>query len=562
MKKNVTKKILAGLLTIIMILASFPIIASAASSADIKLTDVSVRYADADGNTDGDKAQGLRFTVSVDKKSRTYLNAVREEGDYATSNETVKFGIVIIPTDMIADGKELTIDTEDAEVVLFDKIYSQTEEELVFTVSLLGIPTEDFSREMSARAFVKVTRNDASRYTYSDDIMKKTFVAVGNYFYEDNRSDEELCARLDEIFTNCEEYQGEHLSSVTFTLFADLHYWAGWYMSSVDDLKSILKRANDSNSDFVMQAGDFTNNIKGSAELINAYHDNEYDLPVYGIYGNHEMETGAGMAEVTPTLTNDNGVVWGTEDGKMAADGSVGYYYFDVGGIRMICLDANYSQNSNDEWMHNPAGSYSYPAGNKNGYSLGPTQLTWFESVLNDAAETDQSCVVVSHIGFATDWHSSPDGAKVRALYKAANEKNAGTVLMSISGHLHTNRQQMLDGVLHWDMNTVRNGVYDDNGTAHYTTQKFTYKKYTDGVLTSTSEQLVKNLGHANKTWFFEDPLSAVVTVSTSGKIKVEGSETKWFGGVKPARDGTDGTEPRVTSGIYELPIYGKKKDE
>ena len=557
------RRIFAGLLTMAMIFSAFCFTTSAASSESIEVTEASVRYQDADGGTDGEKSWGLRFTIEISKTTRTYQNAVREEGDYSTSNEEAKFGAVIIPTDLIPEGEELTAETSDAEVVLFDKIYSQDEEKLVFTVSLLGIPTEDFTREFTVRAFVKVTRNDAARYTYSDNTLAKTFVGVGNMFYEENRSDEALCARLDDIFANCEEYQGEHVSSVTFTLFADLHYWEGRYLSSVDHLNSILDRADESNSDFVIQAGDFTNHVSGSPELINAYHDNKYDLPVYGIYGNHEMEQGDGMDKVTPTLTNDKDVVWGTADEKIG-DGSVGYYYFDVRGVRMICLDSNYSYNpTKGEWEHNPAKSYTAPAGNEKGYSLGPVQLAWLESVLNDAAETDMSCVVVSHIGFATEWHASPDAEAVRALYKAANEKNAGTVLMSISGHLHTNRQQIMDGVLHWDMNTVLNGVYDDNGTQHYTDQKFTYKEYNnDGSFKGSSTQLVKDLGHSRRTWFFEDPLSAVVTVSTSGKITVEGSETEWLDDVKPSRDGTGGVEPRVTSGVYELPIYIEKKDD
>ncbi|MBQ9112880.1 MAG: metallophosphoesterase [Clostridia bacterium] len=563
MKNNTTKRITAGLLTVLMILSAFCVTASAASSDAIAVTGADIRYTDTVGGTTGTQAQGLRFTVSVDKTTRTYQNAVREEGYYDAASETARFGIVIIPTDMIPDGKELTADTDDAEVVMFDRIYSQNDEELVFTVSLLGIPTEEFTREFTARAFVKVSRGGDERYTYSENTLAKTFVGVGNMFYEDNRSDESLCSRLDEIFTNCEEYQGEHIKSVTFTLFADLHYWKGWYISSVDNLESILRRADESGSDFVMQAGDFTNNVSGSPELINAYHKNQYDLPVYGVYGNHEMEQGDGMNTVTPTLTNSE-VVWGTKDGKRAADGSIGYYYFDVNGIRMICLDSNYSYNPTKKvWEHNPARSYSYPKGNERGYSLGPDQLAWLERVLDEAAENDTSCVVVSHIGFATAWSSSPDATAVRELYKQANSKRAGTVLMSISGHLHTNRQEVIDGVLHWDMNTVRNGVYTDSGNEHYTDQTFTLNKYDgNGKLTSSTTQLIKNLGHAKKTWFFKDPLSAVVTVSTSGRITVEGSETEWLGGIAPSGDGTGGVEPRVTSGIFELQIYCEKKDD
>ena len=559
-QKNKIKQI-AALLFLVLSLTVLPVITSAAviPTADIlEVTGATVRYADANGATTGDQAQGLRFAVTVDKFSRTYLNAVKEEGYYTADNATTKFGIVIIPTDLIPDGEELSKDTPDAEVVIFDKIYAQNDDEITFTASLLGIPTEDYTRGFTARAFMKVTRSGEDRYSYSEEALSRTFVGVGNIFYEENRENETLCARVDEIFASCDAYQGVNLKSVTFTLFSDLHYWEGWYIATVGDLETILKRADQSDSDFVIQAGDFTNHVGGSPELFNAYLKNKYDLPAYGVYGNHELEGGDGMNTVTPTLTNrPDEVVWGTENGKIAADGSIGYYYFDVNGIRMICLDTNYSFNpTTHEWEHSRKGSYSYPAGNQKGYSLGPTQLAWLEEVLNDAAENDTSCVVLSHHGFARSWYSSPDGDAVRALYKEANEKNPGTVLMSINGHLHTNRTEVVDNVLHFDMNTVRNGVYTDNGTDHYTDQTFTFERYdANGKLISSASKPIKDLGHAKRSWFFKDPLSAVITVSTSGKITIEGSKTEWLGGVAPTNPGS-GVMPEVTNGVFVLQVY------
>ena len=263
------------------------------------------------------------------------------------------------------------------------------------------------------------------------------------------------------------------------------------------------------------------------------------------------------MQTVTPTLTNDKNVVWGTEDGKIG-DGSIGYYYFDYNGFRMICLDSMYSWNpTTEQWEHNRTGSYSYASGNEKGYSLGPDQLLWLAKVLDDAASKELSCIVTSHRGFAISYSDSPDGETVREMYKKANEKRPGTVLMSISGHLHTNHTEVIDGVLHFDMNTVRNGYYNDNGTAHYTNETFTFYKYdANGNLINSSTQYIKNIGHAKRTWFFEDPLSAVVTVSTSGRITIEGSETDWLYGVEPTASGINGCEPRVTSGVFELQLY------
>jgi DNA repair exonuclease SbcCD nuclease subunit len=93
-----------------------------------------------------------------------------------------------------------------------------------------------------------------------------------------------------------------------------------------------MDRARDDRVDFVLHAGDFSNDYQGSPELVKKYLNNEYDLSVYGVYGNHELESNDNSMElVTPLLTNDTRVIWGTADGKLG-DGSIGYYYFEKKG--------------------------------------------------------------------------------------------------------------------------------------------------------------------------------------------------------------------------------------
>jgi len=296
----------------------------------------------------------------------------------------------------------------------------------------------------------------------------------------DLASDDEKAA-LDTLFEGSEIYESEKDESITFSLFADFHYVQDGYISTIADINSILKRANDNDAAFVMSAGDFCNNYAGSPELFKAYHENEYGIPTYNVYGNHELQTaGNSMANVTPSLTSGDGVVWGTEDGQIG-DGSIGYYYFDNGGFRVIALDSMYSFDpATNEWEHNGAGTTSPESDNIHTEALGPTQLAWLDKVLMDAADKDIPCIVVAHDGmsglFAT---SSADADKVRALFAKANAKNDGTVLMCINGHLHTNHQGYSEGVFYMDMNTVRNCLWKSNGTAHYSEgQTFMYENY------------------------------------------------------------------------------------
>jgi hypothetical protein len=55
-----------------------------------------------------------------------------------------------------------------------------------------------------------------------------------------------------------------------------------------------------------------------------------------------------------------------------------------------------------------------------------------------------------------------------------------------------------------------------------------------------------------NNTWFFQDPLSAIIKISPYGKVIIEGQESRWIYGVDPESTYV-GEEPKVSSGTWEL---------
>ena len=63
------------------------------------------------------------------------------------------------------------------------------------------------------------------------------------------------------------------------------------YISSVADLKQIFAKAAENNAEMVLHLGDMCNDYPRSAEATSAYLYNEQGLEVYGVYGNHELET-------------------------------------------------------------------------------------------------------------------------------------------------------------------------------------------------------------------------------------------------------------------------------
>lgn len=326
-----------------------------------------------------------------------------------------------------------------------------------------------------------------------------------------------------------------------FTVFADLHYKTGMYAPGVEDLSVILFRAACDRSDFLLHCGDFSNDYAGSPELWRPYLQNPFGLPVYGVYGNHELETpGNTMAVVTPLLTNDDSVLWGTADGTRG-DGSIAYYSADRGPFRILCTDTNYSLNpATGAWEHNRPASWGAPAGNQRENSLGPAQLSWLEGMVADAAEKKMHCIVVGHDSFSGIWGTSPDGARVREIFRRANQTAPGTVVLAINGHYHTDHTAGSEGVVWFDVNTAINGYWSPDVTDHYdASHTFRMTEYDDnGRPAAERMESLGSLSMGRNTWFFTAPLSALVTVDEKGSVTIRGTKTAWCYGVEPPPDG------------------------
>ena len=332
--------------------------------------------------------------------------------------------------------------------------------------------------------------------------------------------------------------------SITFSLFADLHYKKGMYVADVEDLRKIFNRADQDGAELVLHLGDMCNDYLHSPEIVNAYLNNSQGFEVYGVYGNHELETeGNTMSVVTPSLTNmSDKVVWGTDDRKID-DGSIAYYYFDKDCFRFICLDSNYSKNpSTGEYEHNLPASWGSPSGNLLPESLGERQMKWLRDTLLLSAKQEKHCIVLSHSSYSGLWQKCDDAEAVRALFKEANDLRRGTVLLAINGHLHTDHSAEIEDVLYLDINTVRNGLWlakpfypyaeKNLNTPQYT---FTYTEYdTNGEAIASFERALSSLSMSPHTLFYTKPLSATVTLYEDGGITVKGSASEWMYGIEP----------------------------
>lgn len=328
-----------------------------------------------------------------------------------------------------------------------------------------------------------------------------------------------------------------------FLVFADFHYRKRMYAVKVEHLQQIMDRAKAENVDFVIHAGDFSNGYRESPEIVRPFLQNAYDLPVYGIYGNHELEHKDDDMQVVSPLLCNRPVTWGGED--------VGYWYTDINGIRVIGLDTNYSYSEErDAWEHSQ--SHRSPEGNIAVNSLGIQQLTWLDGVLADTSARRMKAVVFSHAAMTELWECSPDAVAVQALFA----KYPGTVLLAVNGHLHTDHFAVQDNVAYFDVNAAINGDWWPMKEHHYTeAHTFDFENYDEeGKLIGTEKMLLRDMKQGLNTWFFESPLSAVVTVEENGRIAIDGNKTRWVYDIAPTRGG-DGVKNEIENRIVTLQL-------
>ena len=530
------------------------------------------------------KAVSVEAEFSYDKTQEIYGSFC--DGDYSYNmGQNFVLGAIINVGDSDVS-ENLTAETNGATLIEFDNsLISQNSKNINIKYSH-KIKSEDIEKIISVRPFTYIN----GKYFYSKG---KAYSAaqLANGAYVSAVLDEEK-ALIKEVFDGCKDFTfSEGSKEITFTVFSDLHYIDGTYPSSVSDLNSILKRADDTNSSLVLSCGDFCNDFKGSPEITNAFLNykkkNGELLLAHNVYGNHELELNNTMEYVTTKLTNNKNAVWGDGTvGSQPKDLYIGYYYFEQNGFRFVCVDNCYSWNPNHKngvevgWEHYLKGSYGEPSAAKNatrGFdeganakantnigSMGPVQLAWLEEVLLNAAEKDIPCIVVGHAGYSGlgfGGGATHDAPLVREIYKKANTNNPGTVLMSLNGHIHTDNRGWRDGVLYLDVNTVRNALWLGTGSVHYLPEHtYKYEKYDDeGNLISITDKPLNDLTMGRNTWFSQDPLSCVITLNDSGMIIIDGVESKWIYDVVPeGADESKGQRCAITSGvIWECEKYG-----
>lgn len=278
---------------------------------------------------------------------------------------------------------------------------------------------------------------------------------------------------------------------VTFCLFSDIHYYPGVFPHSTHQwLQRILDRALKEKAEFVIHLGDFTHRDTDTESYIKMY--NEFSLPTYHTIGNHE---------------NDGRTY---EQVLKAYHMKCGYYFFDKKGFRFIVLDPNYYKQG-EKFIHYANGNYFQAlSGGAYGPVLPPEQVQWLRKTVD---QSPYPCILMSHQSFEREADGVKNYQEVRDLINHTNQKHPGRIPLVMNGHYHTDNIRILDGVVYFDVNS-----------ASY--------QWVDKAHSLYPKEIMKKYAQARHSIIYNDPISAIVTLTHDGGIKIDGQKSTLFKGV------------------------------
>lgn len=307
--------------------------------------------------------------------------------------------------------------------------------------------------------------------------------------------------------------QGRSNGSVSFCAFADIHYFPRiWPNDKIENLERILRRAEAAKTDFTIHLGDFCHDVIKDRNYVDLY--NNFSQPTYHVIGNHDGErNGLGPMFEAYRLKNN-------------------YYSFDRCGFRFIVGDPNYMYTPDGKDVHYERYNVVDTKRTKSCY-FPPEQTDWIREQVNSSP---YPCVFFSHESLEREYTSVTNWEEIRGIFDEANKAHPGRVRLVINGHFHIDNFRLINNIGYLDLNSAN----------------FQYYVKPHDKFPADFVKAHQNAPHA-LAW--EDPLSAIITLTQDGGIRIEGSESKFIFGLTPQKAGlplTDAvgriTLPRIRS--------------
>ena len=306
--------------------------------------------------------------------------------------------------------------------------------------------------------------------------------------------------------------------SITFSLFADLHWREGDWSGCEARLDSIFARAVRERAEFVIHCGDFCHDVAAARGLIAKYA--AAPLPAYHVMGNHEFECSSSLDEVLRAFSFPRN-----------------YYSFDVRGFRFVALDTNYHPGPDGALKHY-ADESAWSKCHQDSTVLPPEQVEF----LRDAIATAPGPVCVfSHSSFLFP----PDRAGVengRDVVRMADAARAGRPVLFCNGHYHRNELVVRGGMAFFDVNSASSLTW------------------VDGEHHAYPPEIMAKCPVSCHTFLNAEPVNAIVRLTADGDVEIEGMKGGFFCGADPealgfdTRDKNDRkVDPDILSATFRL---------
>ncbi len=288
--------------------------------------------------------------------------------------------------------------------------------------------------------------------------------------------------------------------SITFSVFADLHWREGDWAWCEQRLDAIFDRALRSRAEFVIHCGDFCHDVAAARGMIAKYA--AAPLPAYHVMGNHEFECSDSLDEVLRAFALPRN-----------------YYAFDVRGFRFVALDNNYHHGPDGNLKHY-ADESVWSKCHQDEVVLPPEQVEFLREAI--ATASGPVCVF-SHASFLFP----PDRSGVvngRDIVRMADEARGDRPVMFFNGHYHRNELIIRDGMAFFDVNTTTSTWSDKEHHAY-------------------PPELMAKCPTSCHSMLNAVPVHAIVRLDTDGNVEIDGMTGAYYLGISPESIGIDTTD-------------------
>lgn len=272
----------------------------------------------------------------------------------------------------------------------------------------------------------------------------------------------------------CSGNKESEIKRVRFGLLTDIH------LPTMHDSEKRMSAFIDSmriaEPDFIVELGDLVTPAPQYQSLMDIWL--AYPGDKYHVIGNHEMDGGYGLEQVLAHRKMENS-----------------YYHFERNGFNFIVLDGN------DKKFPEETGYRNY---------IGPAQQEWLRHTLS---RMRGPLIILSHQAIGPIG-GMDNAEEIRSIFETHNQKHPESqIYASFNGHLH------------YDAATEHNGIWyvHINSAAYFWMgEEYEHLRY--------SEEVDEGFRWIKYTAPYEDPLYAVVEISSDGLIQVFGKKTSYVG--------------------------------